>query len=168
MAGKTFNQNPFIFEDDIEIETRGRKRTVARGEKFQTSEGDKYEKVIHSIQEVDKAKFVKIFISRVRVLFDLTLTGNKLFYIFMFVMSDVIGKDEVYMNFEKAKDIAAQCDFNLSNPVYYRGIKELIDKKIIAQSKSKYIYYINPAVLFNGDRAKFIEEIRVKEEKKLK
>ncbi|EPI9236239.1 hypothetical protein ACTD34_004674, partial [Yersinia enterocolitica] len=72
------------------------------------------------------------------------------------------------MNFEKAKDIAAQCDFNLSNPVYYRGIKELIDKKIIAQSKSKYIYYINPAVLFNGDRAKFIEEIRVKEEKKLK
>lgn len=54
---------------------------------------------------MDKVKFVKIFILWVWVLFDLIFIGNKFFYIFMFVMFDVIGKDEVYMNFEKVKDI---------------------------------------------------------------
>ena len=149
-------------QNGIAIETKDKRRTIARGEKFESPNGDRYERVIHSIQEVDKEKFVKIFISKIRVLFDLSLTGNKLFYIFLFSISDAIGKDQIYMNFETAKSIARECDFNLSNPVFYRGIKELIEKQIIAHSKSKYIYYINPAVVFNGDRAKFIEEIKIK------
>jgi len=168
MSKDTYDKNPFLFQDGIEIETKEKRRTVARGEKFKTPNGDRYEQVIHSVQEVDKEKFVKLFISKIRVLFDLSLTGNKLFYIFLFSISDSIGKDQVYMNFETARDIAQQCDFNLSNPVFYRGIKELIAKKIIAPSKSKYIYYINPAVVFNGDRAKFIEEIKIKQNKKEK
>lgn len=163
MSNYTYDKNPFVLQNGIEIETKDKKRTIARGEKFESPEGDRYERVIHFIQEVDKEKFVKLFISKIRVIFDLSLTGNKLFYIFLFSISDAIGKDQVYMNFETARDTASQCDFKLSNPVFYRGIKELIDKKIIAPSKSKYIYYINPAVVFNGDRARFIEEIKIKD-----
>ncbi|WP_210494308.1 replication/maintenance protein RepL [Pantoea ananatis] len=162
MNNNTYDKNPFILQNGIEILTKDKRRTVARGEKFESPEGQRYESVINSIQEVDKEKFVKLFISKIRVIFDLSLTGNKLFYIFLFSISDAIGKDQVYMNFETAKDIANQRDFNLSNPVFYRGIKELIEKQIIAPSKSKYIYYINPAVVFNGDRARFIEEIKIK------
>ena len=162
MNNNTYDKNPFILQNGIEILTKDKRRTVARGEKFESPEGQRYENVIHSIQEVDKEKFVKLFISKIRVLFDLSLTGNKLFYIFLFSISDAIGKDQIYMNFETAKDIASQCDFNLSDPVFYREIKELIYKQVIAPSKSKYIYYINPAVVFNGDRARFIEEIKIK------
>lgn len=163
MKNKSYDKNPFILQNGIEIETKDKKRTIARGEKFESPEGKRFETVIHSIHEVDKEKFVKFFISKIRVLFDLSLTGNKLFYIFLFSISDAIGKDQIYMNFETAKDIANQCGFNLSDPVFYRGMKELIEKQIIAPSKSKYIYYINPAVVFNGDRARFVEEIKIKQ-----
>lgn len=161
MSESISNENPFL--NDIEIETKDKRRTIIRGEQFLTN-GERREEAIHSIQEVDKEKFVKIFISKIRILFDLSLTGNKLFYIFLYSISDTVGKDRVYMNYETAVKIAEKCDFNLSNPVFYRGMNELIEKRIIAKSKSKYIYYINPRVIFNGDRAKFVEELRVKKE----
>jgi len=118
MNNNAYEKNPFILQNGIEIEKKDKRRTIARGEKFESPKGERYERVIHSIQEVDKEKFVKLFISKIRVLFDLSLTGNKLFYIFLFSISDAIGKDQVYMNFETAKDIASQCNFNLSNPVF--------------------------------------------------
>lgn len=37
---------------------------------------------------------------------------------------------------------------------------------MIAKSVKKYIFYINPAIVFNGDRARFVKEIRIKEEEK--
>lgn len=107
MNNNTYDKNPFILQNGIAIETKDKRRTIARGEKFESPDGDRYERVIHSIQEVDKEKFVKLFISKIRVLFDLSLTGNKLFYIFLFSISDAIGKDQIYMNFETAKSIAS-------------------------------------------------------------
>ncbi|MDK7255130.1 hypothetical protein QP437_09695, partial [Haemophilus sp. UMB1048] len=56
--------------------------------------------------------------------------------------------------------------YTISKAVYYRGLKELLEKKMIAKSVKKYIFYINPAIVFNGDRARFVKEIRIKEEEK--
>ncbi|MBL1506096.1 hypothetical protein ELC70_28465, partial [Klebsiella pneumoniae] len=46
----------------------------------------------------------------------------------------------------------------------YRGIKELIEKRIIAKTNEKNWYFINPAIVFNGDRARFVSEIIKKKE----
>ncbi|RVR17290.1 hypothetical protein EOL35_25750, partial [Escherichia coli] len=43
-------------------------------------------------------------------------------------------------------------------------IKELIEKKIIAKSVDKIVFYINPAIFFNGDRARFVTEVIKKKE----
>ncbi|MBP1039273.1 hypothetical protein J8631_27420, partial [Serratia fonticola] len=48
--------------------------------------------------------------------------------------------------------------------VYYRAMDELQNKRIIAKSSNKFIYYINPNILFNGDRARFIKEIKIRHE----
>ncbi|MBN1086262.1 hypothetical protein JNO12_17155 [Erwinia aphidicola] len=79
MNNNTYDKNPFILQNGITIVTKDKRRTIARGEKLESPDGVRYEIVIHSIQEEDKEKFVKLFISKIRVLFDLSLTGNKLF-----------------------------------------------------------------------------------------
>ncbi|MGS4726883.1 hypothetical protein ACKURA_06780, partial [Citrobacter farmeri] len=61
-----------------------------------------------------------------------------------------IGGDEIYLNFETAKEEAEKYDYTISKAVYYRGLKELLEKKMIAKSVKKYIFYINPAIVFNG------------------
>lgn len=54
--------------------------------------------------------------------------------------------------------------FVLSESIFYRGIKELIEKRIIAKTNEKNWYFINPAIVFNGDRARFVSEIIKKKE----
>ena len=40
------------------------------------------------------------------------------------------------------------------------GIIELLDKNILTRSSVKYRYWVNPIVMFNGDRIEFIREYR--------
>ncbi|UNE80230.1 hypothetical protein IMY97_22775 [Pectobacterium versatile] len=54
--------------------------------------------------------------------------------------------------------------FVLSESIFYRGVKELIEKRIIAKTNEKNWYFINPAIVFNGDRARFVSEIIKKKE----
>ncbi|EFU43972.1 hypothetical protein HMPREF9539_05537, partial [Escherichia coli MS 110-3] len=70
----------------------------------------------------------------------------------------------VLLTCKKAQNIAKTLDFELSSPIFYRGIKELIEKKIIAKSVDKIVFYINPAIFFNGDRARFVTEVIKKKE----
>lgn len=40
------------------------------------------------------------------------------------------------------------------------GIIELLDKNILTRSSARYQYWVNPIVMFNGDRIEFIREYR--------
>ncbi|EFF2323240.1 hypothetical protein B9S84_005059, partial [Escherichia coli] len=70
-----------------------------------------------------------------------------------------------YLSCKKAMSLAEKIDhFVLSESIFYRGIKELIEKRIIAKTNEKNWYFINPAIVFNGDRARFVSEIIKKKE----
>ena len=58
------------------------------------------------------------------------------------------NKDEVYIF---VPDVMEFCQWS-SKPRVYKAIKELIKYEIIAPSWKPNIYYINPSVLFNGDK----------------
>ena len=121
---------------------------------------------LNSFEELSR---ILSFISsedQIKFYFDLTQTGFKLFFLIMGIYQKQIGGDEIYLNFETAKEEAEKYDYTISKAVYYRGLKELLEKKMIAKSVKKYIFYINPAIVFNGDRARFVKEIRIKEEEK--
>lgn len=62
------------------------------------------------------------------------------------------------MTCKKAQNVAKTLDFELSAPIFYRGIKELVEKKIIAKSVDKIVLY-KPSSFFNGDRARFVTEV---------
>ncbi|WP_431225745.1 hypothetical protein ACQ86O_15645 [Serratia sp. L9] len=159
--------NPFCFETELKIETRKKNLTVSRGteliERKDTSKSY-FANIVHT-QEVDKEEFIKLYTSQIKAYFDLTKTAYKVFFIFLRIYQDAIGKDHFYLSCKKAMSLAEKLDhFVLSESIFYRGIKELIEKRIIAKTNEKNWYFINPAIVFNGDRARFVSEIIKKKE----
>ncbi|WP_232550600.1 hypothetical protein [Klebsiella pneumoniae] len=159
--------NPFCFETEIKIETRKRNLTVSRGtELIERKDTSKtyFANIVHT-QQVDKEEFIKLYTSQIKAYFDLTKTAYKVFFIFLRIYQDAIGKDHFYLSCKKAMSLAEKIDhFILSESIFYRGIKELIEKRIIAKTNEKNWYFINPAIVFNGDRARFVSEIIKKKE----
>jgi hypothetical protein len=164
--------NPFCFEQKIKIETKKRTLTVSRGtelvEKNTTdianTENSYFSNIVQT-KEVDREEFIKLYTSQIKAYFDLTKTAYKVFFIFLCIYQDAIGKDCFYLSCKKAMNLSLKIDqFILSESIFYRGIKELIEKKIIAKTNEKNWYFINPAIVFNGDRARFISEIIKKKE----
>lgn len=159
--------NPFCFETELKIETRKKNLTVSRGtELFEKENTGKsyFANIVHT-QEVDKEEFIKLYTSQIKAYFDLTKTAYKVFFIFLRIYQDAIGKDHFYLSCKKAMSLAEKIDhFVLSESIFYRGIKELIEKRIIAKTNEKNWYFINPAIVFNGDRARFVSEIIKKKE----
>ncbi|MFU0605772.1 hypothetical protein [Klebsiella pneumoniae] len=159
--------NPFCFETEIKIETRKKNLTVLRGtELIERKDASKsyFANIVHT-QEVDKEEFIKLYTSQIKAYFDLTKTAYKVFFIFLRIYQDAIGKDHFYLSCKKAMSLAEKIDhFVLSESIFYRGIKELIVKRIIAKTNEKNWYFINPAIVFNGDRARFVSEIIKKKE----
>lgn len=159
--------NPFCFETELKIETRKKNLTVSRGtELIERKDASRsyFANIVHT-QEVDKEEFIKLYTSQIKAYFDLTKTAYKVFFIFLRIYQDAIGKDHFYLSCKKAMSLAEKIDhFVLSESIFYRGIKELIEKRIIAKTNEKNWYFINPAIVFNGDRARFVSEIRKKQE----
>ena len=159
--------NPFCFETEIKIETKKKNLTVSRGtELIERKDTSKtyFANIVHT-QEVDKEEFIKLYTSQIKAYFDLTKTAYKVFFIFLRIYQDAIGKDHFYLSCKKAMSLAEKIDhFVLSESIFYRGIKELIEKRIIAKTNEKNWYFINPAIVFNGDRARFVSEIIKKKE----
>ena len=163
-----YKMNPFVFDKELKIETKTRNLTVRKGtelvNKDNADESESYFSNIVQKKEVDKEEFIKLFTSQIKVYFDLTKTAHKIFLIILALYQKEIGKDYVLLTCKKAQNIAKTLDFELSSPIFYRGIKELIEKKIIAKSVDKIVFYINPAIFFNGDRARFVTEVIKKKE----
>lgn len=159
--------NPFCFETELKIETRKKNLTVSRGTELieKKDTGKSYFANIVHTQEVDKEEFIKLYTSQIKAYFDLTKTAYKVFFIFLRIYQDAIGKDHFYLSCKKAMSLVEKIDhFVLSESIFYRGIKELIEKRIIAKTNEKNWYFINPAIVFNGDRARFVSEIIKKKE----
>ncbi|ENN3094393.1 hypothetical protein AB9O40_004885 [Salmonella enterica] len=163
-----YKMNPFVFDKELKIETKTRNLTVRKGtelvNKDNADESESYFSNIVQKKEVDKEEFIKLFTSQIKVYFDLTKTAHKIFLIILALYQKEIGKDYVLLTCKKAQNVAKTLDFELSAPIFYRGIKELVEKKIIAKSVDKIVFYINPAVFFNGDRARFVTEVIKKKE----
>jgi hypothetical protein len=81
-----------------------------------------------------------------KLIFDLTKTAQKVLGYFI----ENLGMNKDFVIFDRTK---AKISSSLySDSSIYQGLSELIQKSVIAKSKLSQIYFINPAILFNGDR----------------
>lgn len=143
----TYDHNPFIAEI---LSIKMKNKTIemgSRGTVVFNSDGEQYAETRMVIRKkVDKEEFVKVFKDQISILFELTKTAQKI--LTYFIKSLGINKDFVIFDRQKAKEYSGLC----SDASIYRGLGELIQKNVIAKSTLTQVYYINPKIIFNGDR----------------
>ncbi len=159
---KKWDANPFLVP--LIIKTKNKKMTVAKGATIVDLDTGEIEgrTEIQQIIEVDEGQFIKLFTKDLSIWFDLNKSSLRVFgALLATVQNSAIGRDLVFFDYgEKATK-----EFKMSKQTFYRGIDELITKSFIARHKSPGWYYINPAMFFNGNRARFVKEYRVTERK---
>jgi len=156
-----YEKNPFL--DELVINTKSKSvkiSTLGKEDNILVNQttGEVRGTHVVSYRQVDPDKFVKVFAENIALTFDLTAAGIKAFNVLMFsVMEKAIGRDEVLLDIytlEEFLNINKRIK-NFSAPTFHRGLKELENAKIIAKTKRKGWYFINPSFVFNGDRIAF-------------
>lgn len=162
-----YQANPFMGE--VHIKKGSKKLTVGRaGSLVNTDTGEINATEISMIKQVDRTEFVKLFSEGVKRFFELSPSGAKLLAYVLRVVQEVPGTDRISLHFMDYMERFPGDENGMRKTTFYRGFTELLSKGFIAQSVVPNIYYINPKLFFNGDRAKFVMDYRVNEETRAK
>jgi hypothetical protein len=154
-----FEENPFLENAIQEIQEHTiRKRVFIKGNRSvvnhivnDNGEIVGYSSFLRNI-ECDEAQFVKFYLSRFAAFYNLTKSARK---VFGYILTKCIipNRDVFYIDYEEAKQITGYSADNIIRT----GLSSLVEQGIIARSRNPYKYYINPLVVFNGDRITFAE-----------
>jgi hypothetical protein len=165
LPGIIHDESPFT--KGFRVKTKGRKVSVGGDDlavmNLQTGELNGTAEITQTIA-VDKEKFVKVFQMQIGAFFGLTSAGAKVLTAIWKEMSREPGKDIIYMSESAAKRHAKTVGSSISKATYFRGRANLIENGFIAPSADQNRYWINPALFFNGDRVKFITEMKKADE----
>lgn len=167
-----YRDNPFITPSGgFSISVRKDMTLVAGGLQIKDDNGDDVSAgVIGKIQFVDTEQFIKLYTQNVGVLFDLPSAAQKvLISVFCAVQ---MNKDqaEIYLPYHLAREIYEKINVEKipSQATFFRGISHLIKQGFIAGNyKGEGWYWINPSLIFNGDRVRFVNEYRIKRKEEI-
>lgn len=152
-----YKSNPFFKTEMVKPKTR--RITNRRGDMMIVGETGEIVAPIAGFwqaQEVDAAKFVKLYIAGVRAFSELTNAGTRVFEVLYLEIQKNIGQDRVYLSYTTLDPSIK----NLSQATFTRGMRELIDKGFVAPTEAVSWYWLNPDYLWNGDRLAFVKEYR--------
>jgi len=121
---------------------------------------------IARIKWVEPDQFVKVYLAQHNVFFDLGKSAQRCCEYLMTAMGrrESIGNDCIVLYHEEFKeyfDSRGQTKGTSPNS-YNLGMRELADKRLIAKAHRRDHWFINPTIIFNGDRARFTTEFRKK------
>lgn len=160
-----YEENPFASEDGFRIPMKNKSEVIQTDGPASITVGEEQIAVgqIRRIKTVDSDPFVKLFTAELDRFFDLTPTALRI----VTVLIQDIGKirlgqgDQVYLTEKSLGDTLKEHRLKPpSSASYYRAMDELISKGFVAPSTNHPLYFINPAIFFNGDRVRFVTEIR--------
>jgi hypothetical protein len=168
-TGERFPTNPFL--DFVEIRNKD-KMIFAKtdSQALNTKTGEIMgQQVVATFKKVDSGKFVKIFTDKISHILDLSKAGNKMLIIILaHIQSTAINEDCFMLSFIDAQLTAAKLTFErshkpLSKTSFDRGMRDLITHGLIARHYNLNMYFINPAIIYNGDRNKitFVEQYEI-------
>jgi hypothetical protein len=112
-------------------------------------------------EEVDKERFVELFLSGLKQASGLSKAGLTLFEVVYKQMRGAPNSDVVILNFYTASEHVQR----LNERTYQRGLRELLEKEFLYRSPSDGVFFVNIRYMFNGDRLAFVKAYHLKEEK---
>lgn len=152
---KKYETNPFM--RNLVIETKKRKVQIGQtGDMLiDNKTGEQKGGAIAFYQEkVDTDRFVKLYTTNIQQTFELSKTAHKVFTYVCHELSKSINSDTFYFY---VPDAIKFCGYRTKAPIY-NGFKELVNKQIIAMSNRPNIWFINPAIMFNGNRLTLVND----------
>lgn len=169
-VGKRFGKdvyadNPFL--EIFTIETRERKVTAAAGiTGYRDSVDNEVSAAAISVfQTVDQAQFLKIFVENAAPILDLGAAAKRLFQPLMLEIQRN-AKDVAHVYFTLVQATANCKTLGLQPPsqaTFSRGMSEMVDKGLVAvNANGPGWWWINPNILFNGDRVAFVKAYQIK------
>jgi hypothetical protein len=106
------------------------------------------------VKIVDDAEFVKVFANGVAGIYDLNRAGKKVFGYLLEVVQANPNTDRIYLHFMDA----IEEPWKIPKTTFFNGMAELIEKSFVAPSDRQNMFFLNPCMVWNGDRFRFIQE----------
>lgn len=108
--------------------------------------------------EVDEERFAKLYLSNFASFFDLSQAAIRVFGYILSCLKQ--STDYVIFDREKCKEFTHY----KTDKAIYKGLAELMRAEIIARGPADNLLFINPLVVFNGDRVSFAQTFVMRKE----
>lgn len=151
----SFQENPFVEKVISDI------RLVKKTQVIRPTNKDEIQMITSSdgevtgysafmrLIEVDEDKFAKVYLSQFTAFWELTKPAIRVFGYILSILKP--KQDEFFLEMNKC---LSYTKYTHANSVL-SGLAVLVECGIIARSDSHFKYFINPLVVFNGDRVTF-------------
>lgn len=155
------NVNPLIASTDVKVRQR-HVRTGLRSDLVDTGTGEiTHAAMIHTIEELDDAHFVKIFAAGVIASYELNRTAQRVFQAILqeYEKTPMSGGfvDTLYLSW--FGDGLCGQDIGMSQYTFKRGMNTLLENGFIAP-RAPNQFWVNPSLFFKGDRVLLVKEYR--------
>ncbi|MDR7795521.1 hypothetical protein RIU45_11195 [Riemerella anatipestifer] len=159
-----YETNPFMVELKGKMFLQPRANSIiAKGENIintETGEVLREATLIGRRKIVDKSQFAKIYASEIAVLYELSKSGQN---VFLYLTKVMDYENKSFFNYVSQYDRLGY-KTHLSA---LKGIRELIQRNIIAPAIMPHWYWLNPTIVCKGERfAKYTEYLTEEEAKR--
>jgi hypothetical protein len=156
---KIYQSNPSIpSEDEIKRNKRTRIGNEMKGFVVDNGTGEILGHggaFAYEFEEVDKERFVKLYLAGLKQATDLTKAGLAVFELVYNKLRENPGKDTVLLD---------ALSSGMETRTYSRGLRELLDKEFVYRSTNPGMFFVNIRFMFNGDRLAFVKGYRLRKE----
>lgn len=111
--------------------------------------------IAYEWEEVDKERFVKLYLAGLKQAAGLTKAGLAVFELVYKQVRENPGKDTVPLD---------PFSSGLEERTYQRGLKELFAKEFLFRSPNPGLFFVNIRFMFNGDRLAFVKGYKLKKD----
>jgi len=109
-------------------------------------------------EEVDKERFVKLFLSGIKQAAGLSTTGMMIFELVYSQVQANPDRDTIQLSYLSAQELIE----GINDRTYRRGVRELLEKEFLFRSPYEGTFFVNIRYMFNGDRLAFVKAYHLK------
>jgi len=109
-------------------------------------------------EEVDKGRFVKLFLEGIKQAAGLSKAGMMVFEVVYNQVRNNPGKDKIELNYYLARKYGLE----MPERTFRHGLRQLLEKEFIYESMVSDVFFVNIRYIFNGDRLAFVRTYHIK------
>lgn len=170
---KKYRENPFVGDGRFAIPMRMKGDLVDTAGPLQVVSGDGETVAVAEIRKrriVDTERFVKLFVGQLDAFFDLKPGSVRL----MTALIDELSQaryahgDQIYLNYGRVREYFEKRRAKPpAKATFFAAMTELTEKGFVAPSVDTNLWFVNPAIFFNGDRVRFVTELQRKRKSRM-